>query len=213
VSIFLSTVILNAPVMAVDNNNKIQAAMFIDRGIQSFRQLDTQSSVDYFNKAIQLYPKYKSILWQRGLSLYYNKEFVECSQQFRDDVALNPLDTEEAIWTFMCESNIPGGGGIEMATRDMIQLPGEDRRPIMRTIYKAFKDYSTIGDLEAFAEAENGRSSSDFFYANLYLALLKDVRGDANDSKKYLERALSSAYANKSNDYMIAVARSQRSRY
>ena len=35
---------------------------------------------------------------QRGLSLYYVGQFEEGAQQFRDDVAVNPADTEESIW-------------------------------------------------------------------------------------------------------------------
>ena len=35
---------------------------------------------------------------QRGLSLYYVKQYEEGARQFRDDVAVNPSDTEESIW-------------------------------------------------------------------------------------------------------------------
>jgi hypothetical protein len=28
--------------------------------------------------------------------------------QFRDDVAVNPNDTEESIWTFLCEAQLLG---------------------------------------------------------------------------------------------------------
>lgn len=37
-------------------------------------------------------------LWQRGLSLYYVGQYEEGAKQFRDDVAVNPNDTEESIW-------------------------------------------------------------------------------------------------------------------
>ena len=30
------------------------------------------------------------------------------SPQFREDVAVNPNDTEESIWTFLCEAQMVG---------------------------------------------------------------------------------------------------------
>jgi hypothetical protein len=33
-------------------------------------------------------------MWQRGLSLYYVERFADGAKQFRDDVAVNPNDTE-----------------------------------------------------------------------------------------------------------------------
>ena len=39
---------------------------------------------------------------QRGLSLYYVGQYEEGARQFRDDVAVNPSDTEESIWCVKC---------------------------------------------------------------------------------------------------------------
>ena len=46
-------------------------------------------------------------MWQRGLSLYYAERLQEGSAQFRRDVAVNPNDTEEAVWAFLCEARDP----------------------------------------------------------------------------------------------------------
>lgn len=48
------------------------------------------------------------LLWQRGLSLYYTRDFQQSADQFRRDVAANPNDTEEAIWAFLAEAQIIG---------------------------------------------------------------------------------------------------------
>jgi lipoprotein NlpI len=48
------------------------------------------------------------VLWQRGIALYYAKQYAAAAQQFRDDVALNPNDTEEAIWAFLAEAQLHG---------------------------------------------------------------------------------------------------------
>ena len=36
------------------------------------------------------------------------RRWEEGAKQFRDDVAVNPADTEEAIWAFMCEARLWG---------------------------------------------------------------------------------------------------------
>ncbi len=65
-------------------------------------------SVADFDEAIALDAAYKGRLWQRGLSLYYTRDFEAAAEQFRADVALNPNDTEEALWTYApCPLNSP----------------------------------------------------------------------------------------------------------
>jgi hypothetical protein len=48
-----------------------------------------------FDQVLALAPKMRPYMWQRGLSLYYLGRFEDGAQQFRDDVAVNPNDTEE----------------------------------------------------------------------------------------------------------------------
>ena len=52
--------------------------------------------------------RYSALLWQRGISLYYANDFAGSATQFRDDVAANPNDTEEAIWAFIAEAQLLG---------------------------------------------------------------------------------------------------------
>ena len=47
-------------------------------------------------------------MWQRGLSLYYAQEYEKAAEQFRCDVAYNPNDTEEALWTYLSEAQVYG---------------------------------------------------------------------------------------------------------
>lgn len=42
------------------------------------------------------------------------------AKQFRDDVAVNPSDTEEAIWAFMCEARL---WGPERARAQFLEVP------------------------------------------------------------------------------------------
>jgi hypothetical protein len=57
-------------------------------------------------------------LWQRGLTLYYLGQYEEGARQFREDVAVNPNDTEESIWAFLCEAKLQGAGE---ARRNMLK--------------------------------------------------------------------------------------------
>lgn len=59
-------------------------------------------------RAIEADPAVRYVLWQRGLSLYYAGSYTEAVQQFKDDVARNPNDTEEAIWAFLSEAQVSG---------------------------------------------------------------------------------------------------------
>ena len=70
----------------------------VDQGVREFRNGDVKHSLQLFDEAIQLKPSVKPYLWQRGISLYYDNQFKKCSQQFHDDLLVNPADTEEIIW-------------------------------------------------------------------------------------------------------------------
>ncbi|KAM0867904.1 hypothetical protein ACQ4PT_041671 [Festuca glaucescens] len=84
------------------------ATLAVRRGMQLFKQGDVAGSAAEFDRAIELDPRQKAYLWQRGLSLYYLDRFEDAAEQFRLDVAENPNDTEESIWCFLCEAQLYG---------------------------------------------------------------------------------------------------------
>lgn len=47
---------------------------------------------------------------------------VCCLQMCRDDVAVNPNDTEESIWAFLCEAQLQGP---DTARDNMLKVPSE----------------------------------------------------------------------------------------
>jgi hypothetical protein len=73
------------------------------RGMAKFARDDVEGSVADFDQVIALDGRRAPYMWQRGLSLYYLDDFDAGAAQFRRDVAVNPNDTEEAIWAFLCE--------------------------------------------------------------------------------------------------------------
>ncbi|KAL0375789.1 UNVERIFIED_CONTAM: protein MAINTENANCE OF MERISTEMS, partial [Sesamum calycinum] len=117
-------------------NSAREAVIAVRRGMLLFRQGDVLGSLVEFDKAIELDPRQKAYLWQRGLSLYYLNRFEEGAEQFRLDVAQNPNDTEESIWCFLCEAQLYG---VDEARRRFLEV-GTDPRPVMREAYNMFKD-------------------------------------------------------------------------
>ncbi|CAK9166848.1 unnamed protein product [Ilex paraguariensis] len=117
-------------------SNAREAVIAIRRGMLLFRQGDVPVSIVEFDRAIELDPRQKAYLWQRGLSLYYLARFKEGAEQFRLDVAQNPNDTEESIWCFLCEAQLYGA---DKARKRFLEV-GRDPRPVMREVYNMFKD-------------------------------------------------------------------------
>ncbi|CAA7388892.1 unnamed protein product [Spirodela intermedia] len=181
-------------------NSALEASTAVRRGMQLFRQGDVVGSLAEFDRAIELDPRQKSYLWQRGLSLYYLERFEEGAEQFRIDVAANPNDTEESIWCFLCEAQIYG---VEQAKRRFLEV-GRDSRPFMREAYNLFKDG---GDPEKLVSMFLHGGESEFFYASLYAGLYYESQKDPESSKRHIIAACRSLYGESSGDYMASLAK------
>jgi tetratricopeptide (TPR) repeat protein len=177
----------------------------VQQGMSLFRKGDVKGSIAQFNRATDKSPSLSAIMWQRGLSYYYAEQYDEGSKQFRYDIAANPSDAEEIIWTVLCESKLQG---FPTALANMPILPRTDRRPIMRAVFDMFQgktDEKTLiglGDKSGF-----GNSGGDYFYSRLYLSLYREAKGDVEASKQFMQDAVKSYYGKTSSDYMTAVAR------
>lgn len=103
--------------------------------------------------------------------------FKDGAEQFRRDVAVNPSDTEEALWAFLCEAQI-SGIGFEKARVQMLVV-GRDPRPYCQKAYDLFKGTATEEDLAHEATP----STPAEFYANMYLGLFAEARGEADKAR------------------------------
>ncbi|GAB2218687.1 hypothetical protein Droror1_Dr00001914 [Drosera rotundifolia] len=182
------------------NNNSRDAVIAIRRGMQLFREGDVAGSVLEFDRAIELDPRQKAYLWQRGLSLYYLNRYQDGADQFRLDVAQNPNDTEEAIWCFLCEAPIYG---VDEARKGFLKV-GRDRRDVMREVYTLFKDG---GDPEKLVAAFSSNRDGEFFYASLYAGLYYESQKNPDAARHHLVAACQSPYAQRSDDYMASLAK------
>ncbi|XP_027107868.2 uncharacterized protein [Coffea arabica] len=206
-----------------------EAVMAIRRGMLLFRQGDVLGSLVEFDRAIELDPRQKAHLWQRGLSLYYLDRFEEGAEQFRLDVAQNPNDTEESIWCFLCEAQLYG---VDEARRRYLEISictmlswtccsrslellrvkyfslllevGRDPRPVMREAYSMFKDG---GDPEKLVAAFSGGRENEYFYASLYAGLYYESQDKQDEAKRHIVAACQSPYGLRSDDYMASLAK------
>jgi len=171
---------------------------FVTQGEEAFKNAQVDESIRFFDEAIDSgYPAAR--LWQRGISLYYADRFQEGSKQFRDDTALNPNDTEESIWAFVCDAqNI----GFEEARAQMIVV-SHDSRTYMQTLYSMFRGDVSVREVEQMVDDSDLR---DAFYYSLYLGLYEEAAGDAVKAQRWITQAALSAYATSGGDYMGDVA-------
>ena len=182
----------------------------IDQGVRQFRNGDVKNSLQLFDEAIELKPSVKPYLWQRGISLYYENRFKECSQQFHDDLLVNPADTEEIIWGALCDSGrgLNNNGHDDDNTGiDRIEFSSLDRRPVMKLVYNVFKGTQDVQALLSLPIT----LASDYFYSQLYTGLYYEYKGDPSEqSMLHINLAADSSYCKGSNDYMCSVASNHR---
>ena len=107
----------------------------VSYGAALFTHGKVSASITAFDTAISLDDRTKGMLWQRGLSLFYTSSWLDGASQFSYDVALNPHDTEESIWRWLCQARTLG---VKKATANMLVTTGETR-PYMKVIYAMFR--------------------------------------------------------------------------
>jgi lipoprotein NlpI len=189
---------------------------YIEQGMGYFRDGRVKESVQSFDKAILISPISKQYLWQRGISLYYSNEFQLCSEQSNTDIKLNPHDTEEILWKYMCDMNYWNNKNIisNEDTKPKLDLPISDSRKIMKLIYNLYDNTISperVIEILATLDASNNNIDSNIFYLNLYLSLYYDsIELDKIKSIQFINQALDSNYVKFSNDYMISVAKNQK---
>ena len=177
------------------------ASVLTRRGMAKFTQGDVDGSIADFDAVIAAAPGRAPYMWQRGLSLYYAERLQEGSAQFRRDVAVNPNDTEEAVWAFLCEARDPRVG-FDAARKGLLAV-GLDPREYMRAAYALF---AGTGDEAALrAVAANGGAAEDF-YSWLYVGLYREAKGDDAGAKEAVLAAVATPYGSRSGDYMAALA-------
>jgi tetratricopeptide (TPR) repeat protein len=195
------------------------AVTLVSRGMDAFRDGDVKKSVELFDAAEDASGgKLRPYLWQRGISYYYLDEFHKGSNQFRNDVSVNPLDVEEIVWDIACLNRLQtftATSTLNNSNKEPLSLPPgkKDRRKIMGYVYSLFRNEGTEQDLALAGFGRNYGSNkiilspSDEFYSLFYLGLYCDSKGEFTKAAQYMTEAITTEYASKSKDYMVAVAK------
>ena len=171
-------------------------------GVDLFRKGEFGRSIHSFDLAIKKKPDLEPYLWQRGLALYFDKRFRECSAQFKVDVTVNPRDTEEAIWDYICRSEEPSH-----STLHLMKLSEPDKRRVMQLTYEVFQGNVDWYELEKLSSKS---SETTYFYSKLYLSLYFHTINEDDKSLAFIREALNSNYALlelDNRDLMISVAK------
>ena len=175
----------------------------LNRGSRAFRDNRVEESIECFDEVLKLSPSSRPFLWQRGLSLYYVGQYAEAAQQFRDDVAVNPNDTEEAIWCFLSECRMVGP---EVARTNFLKV-GRDSRSVMRAALEAFEEPRGQDSASSILAAASKSSPHDQFYSRLYCSLFHEAYGEESEAREFMRQAVQTDYAMSSGDYMADLAR------
>ena len=72
-----------------NENRRLLASLHLRRGEARFRAAQIRESVTDFDAVIRLFPGAKPSLWQRGISLYYAREFHNGKEQFEIHQTVN----------------------------------------------------------------------------------------------------------------------------
>ncbi|KAL6746512.1 hypothetical protein V8C86DRAFT_2940602 [Haematococcus lacustris] len=174
----------------------------VRRGMSKFSRNDVEGAAADFDAAWAADPSLRPFLWQRGLAHYYLGRYQEGAEQFRSDVAVNPNDTEEAIWAFICEARLQGPA----SARQNFLVVGQDSRPVMRAAYEAFKAGGSPDKIRTAIADPSGHSA---FYGQLYVGLWHEAEGTLQEpsARAAILAACATEYARKSGDYMASLAR------
>lgn len=198
---------ITTPLAARADDNKVMdsstsASTLSRRGMAAFTQNNVEESITLFDAAEAKDPRFRTRLWQRGLSYYYAKKYDAAAEQFLIDVRENPNDTEESIWHLLSKAQLDG---LSAARTSMIVV-GRDPRPVMRAVEKMFRS-GADDDRAAVEKLAASGSAGDRFYAALYLGLLAEAAGDPTLSKSWISRAVGNNEYAQTGDYMYGLAR------
>ena len=193
----MKTIFAILPLLCLANE---QPAQLIDQGMDQFRQGHVEESLARFDKAIEIDPRVKPYLWQRGISQYCLGDFTGGRQQFEIHQDVNPNDVENAAWHYLCVVKIDGP---DEARQSLLPIETDyDRRSPMKEIYEFCAGKATENDvLRAANQADTPLSR---MYAHLYLGLFEDAAGNRQRAIEHLESA---AKEKLKDSYMQVVAR------
>ena len=184
------------------------AVVFYLRGRIHFQQAAFQESVRDFNRYVVLNPQIESRQWERGISMYYAKQYKQGASQFELYQTYHNQDVENSVWRFLCM--VPDSG-VDKARKVMLPIESDRRIPMMK-VFEMYRGTSTPADvLQAVEQGDPPKEvkATRAFYAHLYLGLYYEVTDKPRLARKYIQLAADPQLLGHAgiNSYMWDVAR------
>jgi lipoprotein NlpI len=177
-------------------NNPGRADLLDRRGDAHLRAGKVQEALADFDAAIATDPSLAPHHWRRGIALYYAGRFADGAAQFAAHRAVNPGDVENTVWHYLCVAKAESP---EAARAKLLPVTNE-RRPVFPEVLDLFRG---TGTPEAVDRAGTGSGPIGRFYADLYLGLWHDSRGEADKAVSRIAAAVGNPQPN---NYMWDVA-------
>ena len=187
---------------AIDTGAAEPIAFYL-RGRERLRLGEFEKSVADFDRYRALRPVVASRLWERGIPCYYAKQFQAGADQFRAYQTYHGNDVENAVWHVVCLAPLIG---FEQAQAKIMPIESDNRIPMME-IYRLFGGEAEPQEVMEATQRGNPtpqQLNDRLMYANLYLGLYHESKGEFDQSLKYLETA---AKKHRNDNYMWDVAR------
>jgi lipoprotein NlpI len=164
-------------------------------------------SVRDFDRYYESEPNQRSRQWERGIALYYGGRHEDGANQFELYQTYHDNDVENSVWRFLCLVPVVG---FEKARETILPIRRDPRVPMM-PIYDLYRGAGTVEQVWEAVEA--GDPSPEVlagrrFYAQLYVGLFHEARGEPELARKYiLPAADDHGQTEGINRYMWEVAR------
>ena len=177
------------------------------RGRERFRRGDVAESVKDFDRYVELRPEREPPQWERGIALYYDRQFARGSKQFELYQTFDNRDVENSVWRYLCLARAESR---DKARATLLPVDRDPRVP-MTEIFQMFAGKTTPEQVLAAARADDPPAevlAGRLFYAHLYLALFYESEGQEALCRKYLALAADKELRRnpRINAYMWAVA-------
>lgn len=174
---------------AIANNPKIPDLWQL-RGIVHFQLAEPKKSVSDFDQYLKYRPREAPYHWQRGISLYYAKQFQEGADQFSNHKSVNPTDVENVFWHFLCQSKVSSSND---ARKNLIPLkPGDLRIPMAEIhglLTKKNSPEDVINKARKSGESIPSEKKNYLCYAHLYLGLYFEALGEEKIAQDHIKKA------------------------
>jgi lipoprotein NlpI len=172
------------------------------RGRSHFCLGKIEPAVADFDRYVKLSPRAESRQWERGIALYYARNFERGAKQFELYQTYHDNDVENSVWRYLCLARTEG---VEAAAKTMLPIKNDPRVPMM-TIYDLYRGKSTPDDVLAAIDAgdpSDRERNARAFYAHLYIGLWHEAAGKGELAAKHVTLA----EEHKIGHYMWDVAR------